>query len=156
MLGARRLVDRIDATLTAAGLHEALPVVPDRAALDLHHDDAHIGEQHDQVGFVVLVLVDDPDVREHQGITRQRIANRLPDVPLTGVGEPGLLGQHPRRHALSSRSVAKNARPPMRVAKSGTTRTSTSFISAIRCTSWLLTNGVAGRSAAATTAPSAT
>lgn len=44
---------------------------PHRAALDLEHDDACARQQHDQVGLVVLLLVDDPHVRQQRGAMRQ-------------------------------------------------------------------------------------
>ena len=66
----------------AVALPPLVTVVVHGTALDLDHDDPHVGEQDDEVGLVVEVLVDQHDVREQQHVARQGVTKSLPDLCL--------------------------------------------------------------------------
>ena len=78
-----RLVDRVDRAGPAAlrRCHQPV-VVPDRAALDLEHDDADVRHQDDQVGLVVLVLVGEPKVGEQHVVGAEAVAQPFPHLAL--------------------------------------------------------------------------
>ena len=98
VLGAARLVDRVDRDrLAAAALPPRLAVVPDLAALDLDDDQARSGQDRDQVGLVVHVIVGDAQVRVEDVLRAQLLAEQLPHLALARRREPRPVG-HAHRH----------------------------------------------------------
>ena len=98
--GAPGLLGRVDRLVLhlPAGLPPRQPVVGDGAALDLQYGDAGARQRDDQVGLVVALAVDEPQVRQQRGVVRQLVAQRLPDRSLGGVLELRLRREAPRRH----------------------------------------------------------
>ena len=105
VLGVTRLVDGVAAirALTALDPPTRL-VVPDAAALDLEDQDAELGHQHDQVGFVVLDLIGEADVGHQDVVGTEGVAQALPDFAFGGGGEGRVLRDEPGHGVWSSSS----------------------------------------------------
>ena len=96
VLGRPHLGHRVDLdVLTSTRLPPTIVVVPDAAALDLDHQNADLGHQHDQVGLVVLVLVGQSNVREQDVVLAEPLLQPLPHLLLGSRRERRSLGDQP-------------------------------------------------------------
>ena len=98
VLGRHRLADGVDLALPVGRLLPPLTVgVPDRSALDLHHDDAGSVEHDGDVELVVAAVVGEVLIRDEQVVLAELLLQRAPHPMLRAVHE-WRLGGPEKRH----------------------------------------------------------
>ncbi len=94
MLRTDDLLDGVDTVLAPAARLPPLArlVDGDIAALHLEGDDPSVGNEHDEVGLVVLLFIDETQVADHDVGVVELTDQPLPDLPLRVVLELRIFG----------------------------------------------------------------